>query len=347
MNLNESRRQLETYNQAGQRLNTWISGALSLSFLRAAINSGVLAILDQPHTIQDIASRLHLEEPRVLELCQALYVLNIVDCYDNTYSLSADFTCLLAPDAPLALSDTLGVFEVFIREMEHIFSPQRSYTQLPIEDTLKVAKGKLGNPASTLARYAFQQLCAQMPEVMTIWNTHAKHLELGCGVGRDLLCIAALYTKAYVTGVDINADALFHAQRDAENLGLSKRVKLIYADVLALEYHEEFHTVSWSQIFFPIDLRQSTLTVSYRSLKPGGYLLVPLQYDLSSTKEQLRASDKGLPLLVQLIYKYWGLNPRDTHGIRTEAEQAGFEFVRLVSVPYHFVMLLRKPLTTL
>ncbi|HEY5865734.1 MAG TPA: methyltransferase domain-containing protein, partial [Candidatus Tectomicrobia bacterium] len=295
---------MEDYTQASQQLHAWLSGALSLSFLRAVVNSDVLAILHQACTIQDIASHLHLEEAWARELCRALYALNIVDCYDNTYVLSHDFTCLLHPDAPLSLSDTVGIFEVFSREMEHIFAPQRSYAQLPLEATLKVARGKLGNPASALARYAFQQLSAQMPEVMALWNTDTQHLELGCGVGRDLLCLAASYPQVYVTGVDINADALLHAQREAENLEVSNRVTLIQADALTLKYHEEFHTVSWSQIFFPLDSRHSALEVSHRSLKPGGYLIVPLQYDLSSTQEQWRAAEQRLPLLLQLIYRY-------------------------------------------
>jgi len=346
MELNKAGERLETYNQAGQRLNTWFAGALSLSFLQAAINSGVLAIMDQPRTVQDIAHHLQLEEPWVRELCQALYMINVFDYKDNVYYLSSDYACLLAPDAPLSLPDTLDLFEVFIREMAHMFSPKRTYADVLPEDQLKVAKGKWGAPFSTLTHHAFQQLGAQMPEVIEIWDTHAKHLELGCGAGRDLLCMASLYPEVEVTGVDINADALVHVKREAQNLGLSERVNLLQADARTLDYQEAFHTVLWSQIFFPRDTRKSTLEVSYRALKPGGYLLLPLQHDLSHATDQMRALGNGLPLLLKLIYTHWELNPRNTDAIRKEAEQEGFEFVRLVSVPYYFVMLLRKPVQT-
>jgi hypothetical protein len=271
VDLHESGARLETYSQAGQRLNTWFTGALSLAFLHAAINSGILAIMDQRRTIQDIANHLQLEEPWVLELCQALYVLNIFDYKDKAYSLSSDYTCLLAPDAPLSLTDTLDLFEVLIREMERMFSPKRAYADVLSEDQLKVAKGKWGDPSSTLARHAFQQLGVHMPEVIDIWNTPAKHLELGCGAGRDLLCVASLYPEVEVTGVDINADVLFHVKREAQKIGLIERVNLIHADARTLDYQEAFHTVLWSQIFFPRDMRKSTLEVSHRSLKPGGY----------------------------------------------------------------------------
>jgi ubiquinone/menaquinone biosynthesis C-methylase UbiE len=344
MDLQAYGEQLERYNRAGQPLHTWVAGALSLSLLRAANASGLLAMMEQPRTIQDIARHLHLEEPWVRDLCQALYGLNIMDCQDEMYRLSSDLACLLAPDAPLSLADTLGIFEVLMREMEDIFTPKRTYAQLSSEDQLKVSKGKWGTPFSPLVRHAFQQLGAHMPEVMEIWNAQAKHLELGCGAGRDLLCLAISYPKVYVTGVDLNADALLHVQQDAESLGIIERVNLIQADVRTLEYQEEFHTILWSQIFFPLETRKSTLGVSYRSLKPGGYLLLPVQPELPNSTEQLRAAGKGLFLLLRLIYKYWKLNPLTTGDIRKEAEQEGFEFVRRVSVPYHLFMLLRKPL---
>lgn len=343
MDLHNTRERLATYHQASQQLNSWFTGALSLSFLRAAIDSGVLAIMDQPRTVQDIASHLHRAETWVSELCQTLYVLQIFEYNDGLYYLSSDYTCLLDPNAPLSLIDTLGAFEVFIREMEHIFSTRRPYAHLSTEDQLKVAKGKWGVPSSTLARDAFQQFSAQMPEVLDIWNTDAKHLELGCGAGRDLLCTASLYPKLEVTGVDINPATLSHVRRDAQGLGLSERVNLIHADARTLDYQEAFDTVSWSQIFFSTETRKSTLEVSHRALITGGYLLLPIQHDLSSHMDQLRASGNGLPLLLKHIYRSWGINLQNPNDIRREAEQVGFEFVRLVSVPYYFAMLLRRP----
>lgn len=336
-------RQLETYHRASQRLHTWASGALALSLLRAALHSGALRMLQQPRTVPEIARQIGLEDSWAHELCDALYALHICERHDDTYVLAADFAALLAADAPLSVADTLGFFDVFVQDMAHTFTPPYGETHLSTQEQLQIAKGKWGTPVSPLARQAFQHLAAQMPEVIALWNAPARHLEVGCGAGRDLLCLATLYPQVHVTGVDVNAAALAYVEREAQALGLPERVSITHADIQDLSYDAEFHTILWSQIFFPRASRTRTLEVVYRALRPGGYLLLPLQHEIGRDTEQLRASPLTLAVLLQLVYRHWGLNPLPTTAIQQEAEAAGFTWVRLVTAPYYFLMLLRKP----
>lgn len=339
----EASRHFDTYQRASQRVYSWMTGALSLSFVEAALHSGVLDLLQHPCTMQDIARHLQCDEAWAGQLCQALYALHVIDRQEDTSGLSADFACLLAPDTPLSLADTLGIYAALRRTTERLFDPPQPYAQLPASEQLRIAKGKWGAPVSPLARYAWQHVGLQMPELLAIWSTQSKHLEVGCGVGRDLLCLAAVYLHLQVTGVDTNAEALAHVAHEAHALGLAERVTLQHADIRTLTYAEEFHTVFWSQIFFPQATRQATLQVVHRALRPGGYLLVPLQPALPPDVERWRESTVPLPLFLQLLYRSWDLNPLTAVAIRQEAAAAGFVFMREASAPYHMLMLLQKP----
>jgi cyclopropane fatty-acyl-phospholipid synthase-like methyltransferase len=186
---------------------------------------------------------------------------------------------------------------------------------------------------------------AAMPEVRSIWERGGLHLELGCGAGRDLLHIAALYPKVTVVGVDLSGEALEEAMKQAHALGVADRVQVQQRDARSVTDLARYDTVVWSQMYFPPEARAETVRVARRALKSGGYLLLPLQGDPPASLDALRTPAGQQIALSRLVFRSWGLRWYSTQEVRTEMEQTGLEVVRVVPHPRTDYMLLRERVT--
>ena len=68
---------------------------------------------------------------------------------------------------------------------------------------------------------SWAELDAQMPEVRKVWRTGARHAEFGCGAGRDLVRIPAMYPRVEAVGYDILENVLKHARDLADRAGVA------------------------------------------------------------------------------------------------------------------------------
>ena len=341
MSSSESESQLKAFAAAGQRLNQWYLGAQAFALLKAASDAGVLMAARETCTAKALAAVTGLDTEWLRDVCWALYGLGVLEGGEGGFRLSPDFLRLAAPDAPQTLANTLGTQAARIRALERCCATSESLGNIPAGDVLAVAMGIWGLPSSPAALTSFAGVDAAMPEVRALWERGGLHLELGCGAGRDLLHIAALYPKVTVVGVDISGEALEQVRQQADALGIAGRVHLQLRDARSVAELARYDTVVWSQMYFPPETRAETAQVARRALKPEGYLLLPLQAEPPATPEALRTPGGQQVAFSRLAYRAWGLGWYSAQEVRTEMEGAGFEVVRVVPHPRTDYMMLR------
>lgn len=328
MNDGDLRSRVDEFWKANRTLDEWLHGAFALALVRAALGAGVLEAARERHSLEEIASTTGLEKDVAADVCDGLMRLGVLENSDGGFRLSPEFLVLTAPDAPQTLANWLGINGVYVRTLEECSKDHIPYQELAADKIVTVARGAWGLPSSPLAMVSFAEVDASFPEIRDVWRRGGRHMELGCGVGRDLLRIAVSYPDVTVTGVDMNREVLDEVTAQARSLGLADRVHVRYCDARQIEDVGVYDTIVWSQLFFPPEARAETVRVAFRALKPGGYVLVPLLKDSP---------------VFRLIYRCWGLRNFGPEEVRGELEEAGFEFVDLVAHPRMDYLVVRSP----
>jgi SAM-dependent methyltransferase len=341
MSPSEPEVQLKAFAAASQTLNQWYVGAQALALLRAALHAGILVKLRETCTVAELAATTGRDGAWVADFCAALCALGVVEASDAGLRLSPALLQLTAADAPQTLANTLATQEARIRALAGCSAAKGSLGGMSADDVLTVALGIWGLPSSPAALASFANVDTAMPEVRTLWERGALHLELGCGAGRDLLHIALLYPKVVVVGIDLSGEALEKVMEQARALGIADRVQVQQRDACTVTDRARYDTIVWSQMYFPPETRRQAARVAYRALKPGGYLLLPLQGEPPATLDALRTPAGQQVALSRLVFQSWGLRWYSAQEVRTEMEQAGFEVVRVVPHPRTDYMLLR------
>ena len=323
---------MRTYAAASQALDGWISGAQAVALLRVALEAGVLDAARVPRSSEQIASATGLTPERAGDLCTALEAHGVLDRDEQSYRLSADFSVLLSADAPQSLRDMLNGVTVKTRALETAVTGV-AYTSMPSEDMLAMALG-IGTSALSPLRSGIAFLFNRaLPEVAEQWQAGGRHLEVGCGVGNNLLAIAAAYPAVQAVGVEIDPATAEEARKRATVLGLADRVEVRCQDARQLDDDEMFHTVQWSQAFFPGDSRPSVLATVLQALVPGGYLLLPVLAEVPGETEERRTSEGRTAAVHQLLFRSWGVPVLGEAKLRAEVEAAGFTVLRGGAIP--------------
>lgn len=323
---------MRTYAAASQALDGWIAGAQAVALLRVVLEAGVLDAARVPRSSEQIASATGLTPERADDLCTALEAHGVFDRNEQTYRLSADFSVLLSADAPQSLRDMLNGVTVKMRALEGSVAGV-DYTSMSSEDMLAMALG-IGTSALSPLRSGIAMLLDRaLPEVAEQWRAGGRHLEVGCGVGNNLLAIAAAYPAVTAVGVEIDPAIAEEAHQRAVTLGVADRVEVRCQDARQLDEDEVFHTAQWSQAFFPADSRSSVLATVLRALVPGGYLLLPLLAKVPEETEGRRTLEGRTAAVHQLLFRSWGVPVLGEAELREEVEATGFTAQRTVAIP--------------
>ena len=64
-------------------------------------------------------------------------------------------------------------------------------------------------------------------------------LEIGCGVGANMITVLSIYPDLKITGVDINVDQIEQARENLEKSGFSGRYQLIHGDASSLQLNAD------------------------------------------------------------------------------------------------------------
>jgi SAM-dependent methyltransferase len=217
--------------------------------------------------------------------------------------------------------------------------PGASYANLSPDEMLAFARGDSVNPASPL-RYGLSFL--SHPDLQRIYAAGARHLELGCGVGGNLLTLLNTYPLITAVGVELDAALLKVARQRAAELGVADRVEWRQGDARDIADEATFDTLAWSQYYFPAESRAATLAAAFRALKPGGYLLSSMLPAPPASEEERIGPAGRVYAITRLLYGSWGVPVRDEAELRAAVEAAGFTFVQFLESPQRRRLLARR-----
>jgi len=339
-------RAMRAYGAASRQLNAWIAGEQALGLLLAAQTSGILDATMTPRTADDIAATTGVDGPRVADILRALDAHGVVVREGERYRLAPDYALLLAPDAFQPLPDLLARSATLARVLEASAAPERAYTGLAGEEALVLAQGLAPNPLSPAFVAYWAGLSAQLPELRARWDAGGRHIEFGCGAGGALLGVAAAHPRLTAVGIEISPAVIPETRRRAA-AGVADRVEVRQGDACDGAEAAAYDSAFWAQQFFPAASRSATLAALVRTLKPGGFLLLPTfaSGEPPADDEALHAPAGQAYALSRVRFGHWGVPALTVEALRAEAEAAGFAYLRRAPAPFpgSFILLLQSP----
>ena len=359
-------RQLQAHEAASQTLNAWIAGAEAVALLMGAVDSGIIDALRTGNNAHQLAAATGLDKKRIEDVLRALEAHGLVKQHDGLFRIAPNLELLTSGDAPHPLIDLLQVTKIRIRKLANIAETSDDYTALRADEVLSIAQGIVISALSFARRFMGVALGQTMPELKELWQAGARHLELGCGVGNNLFQILTTYPKVSAVGVEIEAETANEARRRADLLGVTDRVEVRQMDASALKDDAVFETAQWSQFFFPASCRADVLRALFRSMKPRGYVFMPLLPVVSNNiwayrRDMLRMAlkalisdpyislvylnallrtsparqraEKRLASLKKLENGMWGVPVKTASELQSEVENFGFRVLRAIPTP--------------
>ena len=365
---------LREYIRASRELTSWITGAKVLALLSGAIDSGVMDALQTKRSAQQIADITSIDKQIIVDLCLALEVHGIVQQDGEYYQLTPDFAVLSSPTAAIPLPNVIHHAGVMIRTLQTVAPTDVTYTTTPAEDILAMAEGAGVSALSSSPHVGQESIAQLMPEVETIWQAGARHLEVGCGIGNSLFGTVTTYPNVTAVGIEIDELTAAEAERRAPVLGVTDRVEVRRMDACELQDEGTFDTIQWSQFFFPTASRPVVLQAMHRALKPGGYLFMPWMGSVSNDMQPSRLQKLRIALralrsgsasylgylndiigdtpkrrkkerrssaLNRLLFTRWGVPVRTVGELESEIKSNGFTVIRSMHIPVSQFVLTR------
>jgi SAM-dependent methyltransferase len=150
----------------------------------------------------------------------------------------------------------------------------RAYWDERIHD-LEIVQHPVGTRGffDDLAQYRFDKL-HYLPRVLDFSGFRAKHvLEIGCGVGVDLVRFAA--GGALVTGIDLSATAVDLAKKNCQLRGLKAYLRVMDGEAMTFP-DDAFDAVYAHGVLQYTANAHKMVSEAFRVLKPGGTFIAML-----------------------------------------------------------------------
>ncbi|MGA8210040.1 MAG: class I SAM-dependent methyltransferase, partial [Nocardioidaceae bacterium] len=325
------------------------------ALLRGGLGSGMLRHCLVPVTPAALAAVLGLAEQTTRDLCVAMTTHGILVGDGQTYRTADAVAPLLDLGAPAYVEDLLRAGAARDRLVTQLLSPDRSpgraspsrpprgYWAAAPEEQAALAAGVTLPPGTVLARTLIGSTFDAVPEVSAVLATGGRYLELGCGVGGVLLTLLGMFPRMTAVAVDLSGVLLDRARASALQLGVADRVRLVHGDATRLREPEPFDVVFWSQFYFPTATRHDALVTATTSLRPGGYLLAPLQDEPSVLVDEPTSAQARQAALDRLLHGSWGVPARSGQELVAELAAEGLVGARVVDSGSARLVLARRP----
>ena len=168
------------------------------------------------------------------------------------------------------------------------------------------------------------------------------HLEIGCGVGGNLLSVLATFPNLAGVGVDLEEQLLEVARRRAETMGIADRLELRCIDARELSDEARFDTVVWSDTYFELPSRAGTLRAAFRALRPGGLLLAGGEAKADPASDPRSEPARAIALR-RLLKQGLGIPLTTDTEMQADLTAAGFMVIGAVENPARRRLIAQRP----
>lgn len=251
------------------------------------------ALKQGPATSQELAARAKLSERYVREWLGALATGGIVelDSASGRYSLPADHAAFLGRDATGGNMAAMFQFIAVLGGVEsRIVDCFRHGGGVPYEAYDRFHEVMAEESAQTVVAALDEHILPLVPGLQAQLEKGVEVADIGCGSGKAINYLAALYPNSRFHGIDLCEEAIDAAKREAKDLGLTN-VEFTAMDATHLPGESRFDVIFTFDAVHDQAHPAAVLANIRRLLKPGG---VYLMQDIDS--QSAVADNIGNPL---------------------------------------------------
>lgn len=273
---------------AGNLLPALNNGALCL-MMSVGHRTGLFDAMSRlsPATSEEIASHAGLSERYVREWLGAMVTARVVEVESTTlrFSLPAEHAAFLTR---ANAADNIAVFAQYIAVMgsveDEIVQCFRAGGGVPYSKFTRFHEVMAEDSGQSVLSSLETHILPLVPGLTDRFAHGIRMLDLGCGRGRILNRLAALYPRSEFVGIDLSPDAINCARQDASKDG-RYNIEFIAADVSDFNQTAEPDCFDFITTFDAIHDQAAPLNVLkgiHRALKPDG---VYLMQDISGSSD--------------------------------------------------------------
>lgn len=271
---------------AGRLLGTLNHGAACL-MISVGHRVGLFDAMREmpPATTAEIAGRAGLNERYVREWLGAMVTGGIVE-YDaaaRCYRLPAEHAAFLTR---AAAADNIAVFAQYIGVLggveDAIVECFRNGGGVPYDRFPRFHEVMAEDSGQSVLSSLESHILPLVPGLADRLDAGIRMLDAGCGRGRIIARLAAMYPRSRFVGIDLSADATAHARADAARAGLTN-IEFVAADLGKFDATAEPDAYDFVTTFDAVHDQAQPLNVLrgiHRTLKQNG---VYLMQDISGT----------------------------------------------------------------
>lgn len=271
---------------AGQLLTALNNGALCL-MVSIGHRTGLFDAMNRsgPATCSETAAKAGLDERYVREWLGAMVTAGVVEFDPATkrYALPAEHAAYLTR---AAAADNMAVFAQYIGVLggveDDIVECFREGGGVPYSKYPRFHEVMAEDSGQSVLSSLESHILPLVPGLTERLEKGIRVLDAGCGRGRILLRLAALYPNSRFTGIDLSEEAITYARAAASEQGLTN-VEFIAADLSDFDQTAEAEHFDFITTFDAVHDQAKPMNVLkgiYRALKPDG---VYLMQDISGT----------------------------------------------------------------
>jgi precorrin-6B methylase 2 len=287
----------------------------SASALAACAESGLLRQLETPTTLEDLARNLSMPQALAKGLVDVLAGLGLVTCDRGRVQATPALQPFTSPDGAMTFRASLRApllqTEDFRRRLGNGTLALDGWTHE--DEAIIEAQGTLTRLWTTKAIPRLKFLPGL---VARLDRQGAALLDVGAGAAGLSIALCQAFPHLKATALEPAPHPADIGERLVREAGLAERIAIRRQQVQHLEDEEAYDLAFLPQMFLPDAIMAETVERLFRSLRPGGWILVAaLAHEgngVSSTVNRLK----------NLL---WGGNTRDVESLKPRLVAAGFD----------------------
>lgn len=269
---------------------SWTLGAIG-----AFVDSGLLAALSDPRTLDELARMCPAMARSRIERCLAVVAdRGLVIDEDGRYSLAPAMRAYLEPAfaAPLLADVRCGLMQPLVYLDAAQGPPTRGWQHT--DRALLEAQGDASSLFAVTLAYKIAPALGDLTERLR--RRGGRVLDVGVGVASLAIGLCRQFPELEVLGLDVQDAPLAIARERVSSAGLTGRIELRQMGVETLREEARYDLAWLPASFLPEESIPTAIARVHAALRPGGFLLMP------TMRTKLSAGDRTLWSMVLEAY---------------------------------------------